>query len=476
MCVGLEMAGQIEHQQVVTNNQIKSAATCYERSLSAEPIATPIPNSRYANTTVNEGIPRPKINTLVHRRDSNDNNTTHNHTNMNSVSNPGIRSSMSTNNVPHDHLPRSKTFDHVTFSPQLPRVKKISAPTNVPFNQTHRRVRSGDSYTWNKIPASRQQYDNYRNRPEMSTSGRTPPLHPTGLNLPSQYQAAGSSNQNIPRINSANHAYAATPPIYSQQPMDHNRPLYINIPVDPVEEHQPTESYMYHTPDKQNRYLKQVNSFMKLNQAIKQAEELYSKLEKEVRDSEDELNSRSAIEKNPTEKDFRRIKEENEYLMKEIRDMHAEMDRCNISYPGDPPGQVKPPQRPPAPTFDTSGFPYDITGPDNSVVNPFKSPVVTHSPSTPNLHSSNIITTQPMGASNHQRTSAYENVPDNPLMKRHEKPLYQENIYETPPPPVPPRVPNEPEKWRCPTCTFDNLLLSECEMCGSARPYSINRI
>lgn len=237
------------------------------------------------------------------------------------------------------------------------------------------------------------------------------------------------------------------------------------------------------------RLYKQSSAYVNLTTGIKMAHRKLTELEMEVIEKERELNRVLSVQKNPTEKDYLQMKEETGILHREIEQMYQECDRLEISPDPDEcrtctthAGQTHPLTVTPVP----SPSPTKYTGnPNDSLL---KQPHMYQNPPTTRPHLPHGISqTIP------SKPPAYETVKDPaPPYGSVTSPYSVISHQPSPlPPPLPPRPAHllppvplnnrdrdslvESEYWECPSCTFKNLLVAECEVCYTPRPNTASR-
>jgi len=234
-----------------------------------------------------------------------------------------------------------------------------------------------------------------------------------------------------------------------------------------------------------NEKLYQQNTvYVNLTTGITLSQRKLKELENEVEQREKELNKLLSVQMNPTEKDYRHLKGEVAILHQEIAQMYNECDKMNISI--DPTNShFAPPQRQ-----------YPQMPPQPPVPN-------IHTPSPRNNMSGNVLFPNSQLTGNHTLPTNYHKTisdpsPDHSGSFQQTPELFrsQSTIPRRPPPPSPNPRPvtliqsptpsshplgsptktsaqeevNENEHWLCPTCTFKNLLVPECEVCCTRRP------
>ena len=389
---------------------------------------------------------QPEIDT--HRNNSanehNNNSNSQQHYNMNDrvPSHAWINGPNELNNSYDDN------FYRVTAAPE-PKPK-----INSNFYPGHRRVRSGDEVVWNH----NFEYSNYNRHPGPYSMSPIP--HNPRQSMSHSASAVNLRNQQV---------YSP----FEHQPPPNRFPHSISLDLSSSVN---TGQYHYRQSNQYvHEYLcKQSTSFVTLQQAIARGEQTLLKLEKEVQEKEKELNLCSAVSRNPTEKEYNHLKEENEYLQKEIQEMFTEMDRIGLQFPGDisanlyitATAPVVSTRRPPP------ALPPDITGEDD---NTLATKPVFIKPRVDYNRIAAPITSQP--------PPTYDQVVD-------PAPRYDETVRRVLPPPLPPppiiqrpvpvppaicAPPIDSEEWKCPKCTFNNLLVAECELCYTPRPVLLNR-
>ena len=207
----------------------------------------------------------------------------------------------------------------------------------------------------------------------------------------------------------------------------------------------------------------QSTTFVALQAAIAEATQEYERLVLEVEAKFAELNAGLNVKQNPTHQDCQKLEKENKNLTKEIQDMYNQCDDLGVQVPGDPPPSFDNRR-----TSDISFSPYPV------------SPHVPAYPIAPNIPESPApITLQPNSMRTRRANSNYENVIIDYSSQRKSDPLCFKPRSTTPPP-IPPRLPigmismkPENEHWVCPQCTFNNLLVSDCEICLCPRPTTL---
>lgn len=248
----------------------------------------------------------------------------------------------------------------------------------------------------------------------------------------------------------------------------------------------------------------QSTSFVNLQAAIAEATKEYEQLEDQVEKKLYELNVGLSVQQ-CTQEDCKEAKKEIETLQQELIAMYNECDHSGVQIPGDPPDVAS--RRisdiyPVSPTSTPSGL--AATTPVYPL-SPKKSPVASggagqytavasggagqysslpsggagqYSTVLSGGHATPPPVTHQPGSSKQGRRNKdhpYENI-DYPAIDQ----LRQQSKIGggSSPPPLPPRQPMMPmidskpanERWRCPQCTFDNLLVHTCEICSTPRP------
>ena len=323
--------------------------------------------------------------------------------------------------------------------------------------QGHRRVRSGDAVAWG--------------------------IHPINVN-----------NQGYP-------AYTSHVP---QPTMSHSMSM-INIPTLPPSRYpnynissnyqSPLRTQMTHSMCVDNSanslthelLTKQTASFVKLQNAIAKATHYAEQLEQDINKGEIELNALLNV-KTTSKDDCQCIRSENELLNKEINDMIQELDKLGIPLGGGSSGASASNPIEPA-NLQRMLRDYE----DPSLVQPYfniNSPAVRSRTVFPSVTmQAPPVTMQPPSYNSvFDPVPGYESIKHSPNV-----PLTNET-----PPPLPPRpmrqtstsspqpnsnpIREEPnvaeqltEHWTCPKCTFQNLLVPECEFCYTPRPITLNR-
>lgn len=263
--------------------------------------------------------------------------------------------------------------------------------------------------------------------------------------------------------------------------LDNNRHVSRYGQIDPSLFHSVSvDSAMFSSAEIQQVMYKQNTAFIKLQTSINLSQDKVKKLKKEVKKLEKELIKSLAVQKNPTEKEYRQLKDEITILHREITEMYEECDKLGISTDASAP-QI-PPQPPtpylhtPSPTKTPSGGRYVEPG--------FQYPGYPPQPeerTLPSYSSLQVETTPPP----YNSFNTYKEQSEIPSSFR---PYSSTPIRHTPPRQAPARPP-PPKKqdqdcamggavgtemdqdyWICPSCTFLNLLLVECEMCNKPRP------
>ena len=310
------------------------------------------------------------------------------------------------------------------------------------FEKTHRRVRSGDAGLFN--------ITNNHERPFAS-------MGPTGP----QYSDLGGH----PHIRTE-----SDPMNYYQSPV--NPPYISSMSVDGYGD---THALSALT-------VKQTNQLIALQMATEAAETEEHQLKQKVDELNRQLDVELAIETH-TEKDCKKLEDEILQLEKQLQLVYNEMDQYKFVVDGDSPMSPNP-NPPDFRTHRTSQHQYHQQdsyhhqppryGPTSPVYPPKPpgpGPLIA-APATP------PVTVQPGATPQRQRSTIpkYENLPPDfpPLTS----PRTGSQPSSHAPPPVPPRIPTNQrqiegamnEKWSCPACTFDNLIVPFCEICGTPRP------
>lgn len=241
-----------------------------------------------------------------------------------------------------------------------------------------------------------------------------------------------------------------------------------------------------------NMLLYQQNTaYVELTTKINEAQRYLKDLEKGKEACEKELNDLLSVQNNPTEKDFRQLRDESTILHREIAEMYNECDKMNISI--DPErGFTRQLPLPSTPLFRTPSPTKTQTMPmnrrDMNPMFPYSNgehlTPVTKQPLPPNYRTisdpapSYHTTLQPGGTRPvpdfYRSTSDVPRRPPPPV--RPLIPLLRPTVPPTnfqPPEPRPGALAHsqeEDEHWECPSCTFKNLLVAECEVCYTRRP------
>ena len=334
------------------------------------------------------------------------------------------------------------------------KVKKISDPVTRNFQPSHRRAKSGDSYVRNisKPPNIRPNQPIHNNRYQNIMGTRGDRLE------------AGSQNYMTPHPQVRPQMPFMAAPVRlpaNEQYMINNHEQYFGNNPDHymgnnfMQEPTQLNAYMHHhgERDKTNKYLEQVQRFIKLTEVIEKLEKDIDQLTQTVDKKEQESNSSSSVERECTKENLKRLKDENKYLLKEIKDMNTEIEEKKMPGPWDDKPSKNPAQLQPLNQVRTNDIDvpinniFEINGPDNLLAKPMHEtplrsqlqPRETHFTNTFRMHRS--ITDLP-SASNQQPNTPIDNHPNG-------------------------------EKWRCGKCTFDNIYLSECEICGAPRSFGI---
>ena len=359
---------------------------------------------------------------------------------------PAGRYSQETENSPHRNNPSGAESARITS-----KVKKISDPVTRSFQPSHRRAKSGDSYVRNtsKPPNIRPNQPIQNNRYENIIGTR--------LN----HFEAGLQNYMTP------HPQVRPPMPFMPSPVrfhaneqcviNNHEPYFGNNPDHYKGDNftqEPTQlnAYMHHhgEPDKTIKYLEQVQSFIKLTEVIEKLEKNNRQLTETVNEKERESDSSSLVEIN---KKLEILKRENRHLMKEINDMDTEIKEKKMPGPWDDKPPKNSPQLQPLNNVRANNIDlpinniFDISGPDNLLAEPMHETPSRSQPPPSETHFTNAFTMhRPMtdlpSTSNQQSNPPVDNYPNG-------------------------------EKWRCGKCTFDNIYLSECEICGTPRSFGI---
>lgn len=334
------------------------------------------------------------------------------------------------------------------------KVKKISDPVTRNFQPSHRRAKSGDSYVRNisKPPNIRPNQPIQNNRYQNVMGTRV------------NHFEAGSQNYMRPHPQVAPQIPFMPSPVRfpaNEQYMINNHEQYFGNNADHymgdnfMQEPTQLNAYVHHhgEPYKTNKYLEQVQSFIKLTEVIEKLEKDIGQLTEIVNTKELESNSSSSVERNHTREELERLKYENSYLMKEIRDMDTEIKEKKMPGPWDDKPSKNPAQPQPVNQIRTNDIDvpinniFEINGPDNLLAEPMHDTQLRLQPKPLETHYTNPFTMDRTiadlpSASNQQPNTPIDNYPNG-------------------------------EQWRCGKCTFDNIYLSECEICGAPRSFGI---
>ena len=248
----------------------------------------------------------------------------------------------------------------------------------------------------------------------------------------------------------------------------------------------------------ENIYLSTQNTkYVNLTTCINKSHRQLRDLEGEKEKLEIELNDLLKVQNNPTEKEYRQMCNEVNHLHRELSEMYNECDKLNISIdPGQRSRQLPPPA---APDFRT---PSPIKAPQTQLyTNNKQNPMF---PYNNGEHLKPIINKQPLPPPNYRTISdpapdydslkpegrlsnlqrSISDVPRRPPPPFPRPPFIHPSIggsnsFQSQPPPTLPNNNNstvhsmEDEHWECPSCTFKNLLVAECEVCYTPRPKSV---
>ena len=271
-------------------------------------------------------------------------------------------------------------------------------------------------------------------------------------------------------------------------PHNYNHSLHHSASIDNASLY---NSYIHGTLINDNMY-QQNTAYVKLTTGINMAQRKLKDLEKEKEACEKELNDLLSVQNNPTEKDFRQLRNESTILHQEIAQMYNECDKMSISI--DPergltrqlPFPSTPLFRTPSPTK-TQTMPTMNTNPMFPYGNGehLTSSVITKKPLPPTYRT--ISDPAPPYSSLHpegsrqvpdfyRSTSDVPRRPPPPIRPIRPLPLLRPAVPTTsfqpsdPPPGAHAHSHVEDEHWECPSCTFKNLLVAECEVCYTRRP------
>ena len=242
-----------------------------------------------------------------------------------------------------------------------------------------------------------------------------------------------------------------------------------------------------------NMYLVHQNTvYVNLTTGINMAQRKLNELEKEKKKREKELYDLLSVQNDPTEEEYRQLRHEGIILHREISEMYNECDQMNISID---PGRAFARQLPTI-SFRTPSTPMNRV--DQNSLFPYKggehlTPVITKHPLPPNYRT---ISDPTPDYNSLQPEGRYP--PPDFFRSASDVPRRQSDPPRRPPPPIPNSSPllhptvassafqpsrppppgansnDEDEHWECPSCTFKNLLVGECEVCYTRRPKAMN--
>jgi hypothetical protein len=250
---------------------------------------------------------------------------------------------------------------------------------------------------------------------------------------------------------------------------------------------------------------RQNTAYVNLTTSITLSQRKLKELENGVKGREQELNKLLSVQKNPTEKEYRQLKDEVNILHREISEMYNECDKHNID-PSNSQGLSRRPIPPilhtPSPTkqstIGTGGyreqnpvFPCaeqqhtsiitkqplpnvpSLTGgppPAYDTLNHFSGP------QTPNKYISKAVAPKRPPPLIPGRPTPVVVPPQRPGPMPPQRPTPPQRLIQPQQPPtLQPQaaaasLPDDNEHWVCPSCTFRNLVVNECEVCYTPRP------
>lgn len=231
----------------------------------------------------------------------------------------------------------------------------------------------------------------------------------------------------------------------------------------------------------------QNTAYVKLTTGINKAQRQLKDIEKEKETCERELNDLLSVQNNPTENDYRQLRNECNILLREISEMYHECDKMNISID---PERDFPMELPSTPLFRTPSPTKTQTTQMNTTFPYGKgehlSPIITKHPLPPNYQTisnpfQQFHKLQPEGTvpDFSQSTSDVPRRPPLPILTRplpFLHPTVPPSNFQPSKPPPGAHSHEEDEHWECPSCTFKNLLVAECEVCYTRRPAKNTRL
>lgn len=282
----------------------------------------------------------------------------------------------------------------------------------------------------------------------------------------SGFYVNNSNNANFPSYN--NSQYFVSPMVHSQSQGNISIPqLEQKVPFN----HQAVsvDTSMRDKDIIHQHMCQQTSAFVMLQSAIEEASREVERLEREVEGKHHELNAGLTVKQNPTHKDCQLLEAEVKHLTLEIQAMYDECDRLGAPIPGDSPAaQVDNTNVMFQPPFPPPVLPPQYSPQYPQQYRPQYPPPTTIDPP---------ITNQPRSNNKQKRNSnPYQNVHSFNSSTSSEASASEACALVSPPPPLPPRIPQAlSEHWICPKCTFKNLLVTDCEICLTPRPTQLVR-